>query len=414
MSESIIRELFNYFINETSMFTFSIIFLSSFVLMNIFSSNQNGENSKESSDNNNINLESEIFEKLTDKEIASHYINFLESLTKKNIEEEKKSTINHVLFRDKDPRVLVVYASQSNTSKNFAETIKKDSLINNLKVSIKNISEITNDDFKSNLIMLFFISTYGEGEPTDDALFFFKNLEKIEKNDNLYYSIFGLGSTKYEKFNQSSINLDNHFKKMKLNELIPLTLGDDSINIRKDFNNYKEYLYQQLDKFFTQKIPNNDRLLQFIIKNKLNDKLEDESNEFEVIVDSQFTKSKLNEGIKPNMEDYDYSLKNFLSGKICDVKDIQELRKSNINGSTLKINYHLNELTFETGDNIGIYPTNLEQDVDFVLKRLKLDPESIIRVFKKKIKLSKKISIPDNFTIRELLCNYLDLGYKIE
>ena len=169
-----------------------------------------------------------------------------------------------------------------------------------------------------------------------------------------------------------------------------------------------------MDKFFSQKIPKNDRLIQFINKNKLSDKLEDESNEFEVIVDSQFNKSKLNEGFKPNMEDYDYSLKNFLSGKFCEVKDIKELRKSNINGSTLKINYHLNELTFETGDNIGIYPTNSEQDVDFILKRLKLDPESIIRVFKKKIKLSKKISIPDNFTIRELLCNYLDLGYKIE
>lgn len=397
-------------INETSMFTFSILCLSTYFLLNHLSEYLSNNNDQEDKD---FQVKNEIIDNLTDSEVAENYIKFLESLNKKNIDVETKANISSITFRDEDPRVLLVYATQSNTSKIFAETIKKESQINNLKVQIKNISEISNNDFKSNIIMLFFVATYGEGEPTDDALNFFKNLDKIEKHEYLHYSIFGLGSTKYEKFNQTAINLDNHFKTLRFQELIPLTLGDDSINIRKDFDSYKEYLYHELNNFFI-KISKNDRLKQFITKNKLGEKLEDEVNEFEVIIENVNSKSKLNDGLKPNIEDFDYSLKNYLSGKMCNIKNIMEMRKSNNNGSTLKITYDLNELNYETGDNIGIYPTNNEESVDFILKRLKLDPESVIRVFKKKIKLSKKISIPDSLTIRELLTNYLDLSYKIE
>ena len=67
---------------------------------------------------------------------------------------------------------------------------------------------------------MFLFATYGEGGPTDDCIEFNDFLEKnksgvsIGGNKNLsHYSIFGLGSSKYEFFNQMAKKLDKFMEK---------------------------------------------------------------------------------------------------------------------------------------------------------------------------------------------------------
>ena len=115
-----------------------------------------------------------------------------------------------------------MYATQSNTAKRFAERINKDSKILKLKSTVKNISEISINDFENNLFMVFLVSTYGEGGPSDDAIEFDKLLEKnnkgFKKENGIYlnefnYSIFGLGSRKYEHFNAMAKKIDKVLNK---------------------------------------------------------------------------------------------------------------------------------------------------------------------------------------------------------
>ena len=72
------------------------------------------------------------------------------------------------------------------------------------------------------MFITFLISTYGEGGPSDDAIEFDKYLDKnkngIGKNEGnllkeLSYSIFGLGSRKYEHFNAMAKKLDDVLQK---------------------------------------------------------------------------------------------------------------------------------------------------------------------------------------------------------
>ena len=120
------------------------------------------------------------------------------------------------------PSFTIVYATQSNTSKRFAEKIQSDSKTLKLKAVIKNISEITIKDFETNLLMVFLISTYGEGGPSDDCIEFDKFLDQnkngIKKDNAVYlnelnYSIFGLGSRKYEHFNAMALKLEKIMNK---------------------------------------------------------------------------------------------------------------------------------------------------------------------------------------------------------
>ena len=68
--------------------------------------------------------------------------------------------------------------------------------------------------------MVFLLATYGEGGPTDDCIEFNHFLDDNKngvKNDGVigkvHYSIFGLGSSKYEFFNQIAKKFDKFLDK---------------------------------------------------------------------------------------------------------------------------------------------------------------------------------------------------------
>jgi len=91
----------------------------------------------------------------------------------------------------------------------------------NLKIKIKNISEMTIEEITNNVLVIFMVATYGEGGPTDDCIEFNAFLDKnktgllnnIEIQNKLHYAVFGLGSSKYEHFNSMGKKFDSFLEK---------------------------------------------------------------------------------------------------------------------------------------------------------------------------------------------------------
>jgi len=60
---------------------------------------------------------------------------------------------------------------------------------------------------QSQKVALFLMATYGEGDPTDNAMNFAKWCKNEDESttddflDGLGYGVFGLGNTQYEKYN---------------------------------------------------------------------------------------------------------------------------------------------------------------------------------------------------------------------
>lgn len=374
--------------------------------------------------NNTSSITKSKLANISAKQITDQYLIYLNKLANKGLKDEDLdfNYKNATALLNPDcnieyPVITVIYATQSNTAKSFAEIIKKESKITKLKIQVKNISEVDIVDFNSNLLLVFLIATYGEGEPTDDALEFYQKLSSksldLTSVDNkfLNYCVFGLGSKKYEKFNQMGKTLDSIFEKDGLKRLIPLQCGDDSDNIRKDFEQWKNELYKSIfSSFFTES--NLNTFSSFIKKHSL-DKVIENENEYEIKISESLNFS--GDGFSINDKDYEYSIRNFLNSKLCSVNTINEMRQSSKNGSTLKINYQINdtELSYQHGDNIGVYPSNNESDVDYVIKRLRFEPENYIHVIKTKQNLSKKITIPSGITVRNSISHLTDLNGKI-
>lgn len=317
----------------------------------------------------------------------------------------------------KIPFFTIFYATQSNTAKKFADKIADDAKILNLNCNVKNISEISLEDFNKNIFMLFFLSTYGEGGPSDDCIEFNKLLEEKSRgkhtffeevnNKFLHYSIFGLGSSKYEYFNQMAKKFDQIFTKNSMTRVSELGLGDDGKNINEDFKEWRKNFWKDSQNYFTLNFEKTKK-----ISEELNLKELYEGNREEIQISFENNKPNVTE---MDSNDYEFNIKRFLQAEVCQVESITELRKENINGSTLKVTYKLApNMTYNVGDNIGVYPTNSEQSVNSILSRLNYDADSVVKITKMKdCPLKKKISIIDGYTVKELLLNIVDLSSQI-
>lgn len=328
----------------------------------------------------------------------------------KNLVDEK------VFENDIIPNFTIVYATQSNTAKRFSEKISKDAEYLNIKNKIINISEITIEDFNKNIFLVFFISTYGEGGPSDDAIEFNRLidnktlLENLE-NKNVHFSIFGLGSTKYEYYNQMAKKIDKYFTKNKIIRISEVGMGDDSKNINKDFDEWRKNFWVEAYNLFNSKKDEIKKLSQNLNLKELYEKHEDEYKIFSnKTTDENITKYANN----LNIEDYDYATRRFLEAKECEIKEIKELRKETINGSTLLVKYSC-DIKYKVGDNIGVFPVNNENVVNEIISKLNFDQNEKFQIKKnKETVIKQKANIPDSLTVKEILTNLVDLSCQIK
>lgn len=91
---------------------------------------------------------------------------------------------------------------------------------------------------ESSTVCVFLISTYTDGTPPTDVLWFYKWLEeattdfRISKDllNKLKYSVFGLGNSLYaENYNIVAKNVDNWFQQLGAKRLLPVGLGNENI-----------------------------------------------------------------------------------------------------------------------------------------------------------------------------------------
>jgi sulfite reductase alpha subunit-like flavoprotein len=133
------------------------------------------------------------------------------------------------------------------------------------------------------------------------------------------------------------------------------------------------------------------------------------------MIDSSET-GKIKNEHQVNTEDYEYFLKRYYNSTFVMIESIQELRKSNKNGSTLRVVYDLSnssDITYKVADNIGIYPTNSEASVITVAQKLKFDLSKVIIVKKLFPEVKKKISLPSEMTVKDILLHVVDLSGPI-
>ncbi|MBX3740632.1 MAG: flavodoxin domain-containing protein [Akkermansiaceae bacterium] len=99
--------------------------------------------------------------------------------------------------------MLVLFATMTGNAEDAAENIAKRLRKSGHDVSVANIEKHTPQGLPARgEPVLFVVSTWGDGEPPDEAIDFFADLEGLSAGDldGLLYSVYALGDSGYDEF----------------------------------------------------------------------------------------------------------------------------------------------------------------------------------------------------------------------
>lgn len=153
------------------------------------------------------------------------------------------------VLRTQKKRCVVFYGSQTGTAEDYAHRFAKELTARmGLLLMVADL-ELYEGELLVNVpedtLAFFFMATYGEGDPTDNACTFVEYMDLAEGFDNLRFTVFGLGNTTYEFYNAVGRRVDKQLKDAGAKPLGPYGEGDDGKGtMDEDYLAWKELVFE--------------------------------------------------------------------------------------------------------------------------------------------------------------------------
>lgn len=123
--------------------------------------------------------------------------------------------------------VAIYYATMTGNAEELARDAEATVRANGWTPLLHNLSEASPSSIKETRYALFIVSTWGEGEPPDDAAEFFEELENSDEIlESLHYAMLGLGDSSYPDFNAFARNLNARLTEMGACKICDLIEAD--------------------------------------------------------------------------------------------------------------------------------------------------------------------------------------------
>lgn len=122
-------------------------------------------------------------------------------------------------------RVVVMFGSQSGNAEQLAKNFGRQLSALGYESAVVDMAKFRETDLTRESWLLAVSSTWGEGEPPDNAVEFWEHLESAEapRLENLRFSVLGLGDTDYQIFCGMGKNLDRRFEELGAQRFAPRT-----------------------------------------------------------------------------------------------------------------------------------------------------------------------------------------------
>lgn len=154
--------------------------------------------------------------------------------------------------------MIVFYGSQTGTAEDYASRLAKECSqkygVKSMAADIELYDLSYLDQVPDDCLVFFVMATYGEGEPTDNAVDFwdlvsdeqpqFSEPEDEEKPlKNLKYVAFGLGNKTYEHYNEVIRKVDTNLTALGAKRIGDRGEGDDDGSLEEDFLAWQEDMW---------------------------------------------------------------------------------------------------------------------------------------------------------------------------
>ncbi|XP_014102503.1 NADPH--cytochrome P450 reductase isoform X1 [Bactrocera oleae] len=298
--------------------------------------------------------------------------------------------------------LVVFYGSQTGTGEEFAGRLAKEGLRYRMKGMVADPEECDMEELLqlkdiSNSLAVFCLATYGEGDPTDNAMEFFEWLSNGDADLNgLNYAVFGLGNKTYEHYNKMAIYVDQRLEELGATRVFELGLGDDDANIEDDFITWKDRFWPAVCDFFGIEGGGEEVLMR---QYRL---LEQPNVQPDRIYTGEIARLHSLQNQRPP-----FDAKNpFLAPII----ENRELHKGG-DRSCMHIELDINgsKMRYDAGDHVATYPINDTELVEKLGKLCNADLDTVFSLINTDTDSSKKHPFPCPTTYRTALKHYLEI-----
>ncbi|CAG8575760.1 11072_t:CDS:2, partial [Racocetra persica] len=321
-------------------------------------------------------------------------------------------------MRNTDKNVVLFYGSQTGTAEDYASRLAKEGLqrfgLKTMTIDVEDCDMTLLDEFPEDCLAFFLMATYGEGEPTDDAIEFWELLNSdnpefsqgisIEDKplSSLRYVVFALGNKTYEHFNAVGRLVDAKLSEFGATRIGERGEGDDDGSLEEDFLGWKEDMWKAVCD--TMNIDPNEaqnhgtRISAYKIT-----ELENYDNDS--VFYGELSEHALNGGTRAT-----YDAKNPFPSAITASRELFNSTERNCVHMELDITG--SGLYYQSGDHVAVWPMNPEQDVYRLLKVLGLweKKDTVVTIESTDPSASKKHPFPVPTTYATIFRNYLDIN----
>ena len=272
---------------------------------------------------------------------------------------------------------VIFYGSQTGTAEDYASRLAKEGSSRfGLKPMVADLEDYDYnnlDKFPEDKVAMFVLATYGEGEPTDNAVDFhdFVTGEDVSFSDDagpdekplasLRFVAFGLGNNTYEHYNSVVRRVNDALIKLGATRIGTAGEGDDGAGtMEEDFLSWKEPMFSELSKVMD--LQEREAVYEPVFSVKERDDLDPETSEVYV---GEPNKSHLK-----SQQEGPFSSHNPYIAPIVESRENFTVKDRNC--LHMEIDISGSNLSYQTGDHIAIWPTNPGKEVDRFLRVLGL------------------------------------------
>ncbi|KAG5962043.1 hypothetical protein E4U56_003561 [Claviceps arundinis] len=306
---------------------------------------------------------------------------------------------------------VIFYGSQTGTAEDYASRLAKEGKSRfGLETMVADLEEYDYDNLDtmpSDKVAMFILATYGEGEPTDNAVEFYEfitgeDVSFSEGGDdplqNLNYVAFGLGNNTYEHYNSMVRNVDKALTKLGAHRIGQAGEGDDGAGtMEEDFLAWKDPMWVAL----AEKMGLEEREAVY-------------EPTFSIVDRENLTPESPEVYLgEPNKMHLDGTAKgpfNSHNPYIAPIVESRELFSAkDRNCIHMEIDVSGTNLTYQTGDHLAIWPTNPGEEVDRFLDVIGLKEKRNNVISVKPLEPTAKVPFPTPTTYDAIVRYHLEI-----
>ncbi|KAH8818907.1 hypothetical protein DL96DRAFT_1471223 [Flagelloscypha sp. PMI_526] len=306
-------------------------------------------------------------------------------------------------------RLVIFYGSQTGTAEEYAIRLAKEAkskfglaslVCDPEEYDFENLDELPED-----CAAIFVMATYGEGEPTDNAVQLMQNLEDDSfefskgehKLEGLKYVVFALGNRTYEHYNLIGRKVDEHLTNMGAQRIGERGEGDDDKSMEEDYLAWKDGMWDAFSVALGVEEGQGGDSPDFKVS-------ELESHPAEKVYQGELSARALTrtKGI--------HDAKNPYASPVSVAKELFQLTKDR-NCVHVELNIEGSGITYQHGDHVGVWPLNADVDVERLLCVLGLhDKRDTVIGIESLDPALAKVPFPAPTTYGTVLRHYIDIS----